>query len=85
MARVSRTIGDSRSSTKTRSGSTQKTTVALTATGRAALRAYTQALRDLLGGLDVDATSPGNTGYEIGAADAELKRPAEIATGQESP
>jgi DNA-binding PadR family transcriptional regulator len=73
------------SSTKTRSGSTQKTTVALTATGRAALRAYTQALRDLLGGLDVDATSPGNAGYEISAADAELKRPAEIATGQESP
>jgi hypothetical protein len=30
----------------------QKTTVALTSQGRAALSAYTQALRDLLGGLD---------------------------------
>ena len=36
----------------------QKTTVALTRKGRAALSAYIQALRDLLGGLDVDATSP---------------------------
>jgi DNA-binding PadR family transcriptional regulator len=34
---------------KTRSGSTQKTTVALTATGRAALRAYTRTLRNLPG------------------------------------
>jgi DNA-binding MarR family transcriptional regulator len=40
------------SSTKTRNGSAQKTTVALTSHGRAALRAYTRALRDLLGGLD---------------------------------
>ena len=45
-------------STKTRNGSAQKTTVALTGKGRAALSAYIQALRDLLGGLDVDATSP---------------------------
>jgi hypothetical protein len=36
-------------------GSAQKTTVALTTKGRAALSAYTQALRDLLGGLDADA------------------------------
>jgi hypothetical protein len=36
----------------------QKTTVALTGKGRAALSDYIQALRDLLGGLDVDATSP---------------------------
>jgi DNA-binding MarR family transcriptional regulator len=43
---------------KTRNGSVQKTTVALTRKGRAALSAYIQALRDLLGGLDVDATSP---------------------------
>jgi DNA-binding MarR family transcriptional regulator len=49
------------SSTKTRNGSAQKTTVALTGTGRAALSAYIQALRDLLGGLDVDATSPAST------------------------
>ena len=39
------------SSEKTRNGSTQKTTVALTSHGRKALDAYTQALRNLLGGL----------------------------------
>jgi DNA-binding PadR family transcriptional regulator len=39
---------------KTRSGSAQKTTVALTRMGRAALAAYTRALRNLLGGLDED-------------------------------
>jgi DNA-binding MarR family transcriptional regulator len=39
------------SSEKTRNGSVQKTTVALTGQGRAALSAYTQALRGLLGGL----------------------------------
>ena len=39
---------------KTRSGSSQRTTVALTRTGRAALAAYTRALRNLLGGLDED-------------------------------
>jgi len=39
------------SSEKTRNGTTPKTTVALTSQGRAALDAYTQALRDLLGGL----------------------------------
>ena len=36
---------------KTRNGSAQKTTVALTDRGRAALGTYTQALHDLLGGL----------------------------------
>jgi DNA-binding MarR family transcriptional regulator len=39
------------SSEKTKNGSAPKTTVALTSQGRAALDAYTQALRDLLGGL----------------------------------
>ncbi|MDI5966856.1 transcriptional regulator [Streptomyces sp. SL13] len=38
-------------SEKTRNGSTQKTTVTMTAHGRKALEAYTQALRELLGGL----------------------------------
>jgi DNA-binding MarR family transcriptional regulator len=51
-------------SEKTRSGSAQKTTVALTRKGRAALRAYTQALRNLLGGLDGDARVP-ETGSDI--------------------
>jgi DNA-binding PadR family transcriptional regulator len=41
-------------SEKTRNGSAQKTTVALTSQGRAALGAYTRALRNLLGGLDGD-------------------------------
>ena len=39
------------SSEKTRNGPAQKTTVSLTSRGREALGAYTQALRDLLGGL----------------------------------
>jgi DNA-binding MarR family transcriptional regulator len=39
------------SSEKTGNGSASKTTVALTSHGRTALDAYTQALRDLLGGL----------------------------------
>jgi DNA-binding MarR family transcriptional regulator len=39
------------SSEKTRNGSAQKTTVALTSHGREALGAYTQALRGLLDGL----------------------------------
>jgi DNA-binding MarR family transcriptional regulator len=39
------------STEKTRNGSAQKTTVALTRQGHKALDAYTQALRDLLGGL----------------------------------
>jgi DNA-binding MarR family transcriptional regulator len=39
------------STEKTGSGSAQKTTVALTTQGRKALSAYTEALRDLLGGL----------------------------------
>ena len=38
-------------SEKTRNGSAQKTTVALTSHGRAALATYTRALRDLLGDL----------------------------------
>jgi DNA-binding MarR family transcriptional regulator len=38
-------------SEKTGNGSTKKTTVTLTSHGRKALDAYTQALRDLLGGL----------------------------------
>jgi DNA-binding MarR family transcriptional regulator len=51
------------SSTKTRNGSAQKTTVALTSQGRAALSAYTQALRNLLGGLDGDGR-PAETGSD---------------------
>jgi DNA-binding MarR family transcriptional regulator len=39
------------SSEKTGNGAASRTTVALTSRGRAALDAYTQALRDLLGGL----------------------------------
>jgi len=39
------------SSEKTKNGTTPKTTVALTKSGREALDAYTQALRELLGGL----------------------------------
>jgi len=39
------------SSEKTGNGSAQKTTVALTGNGRKALAAYTQTLRNLLGGL----------------------------------
>jgi DNA-binding MarR family transcriptional regulator len=39
------------SSEKTRNGSAQKTTVTLTSQGRAALGAYTKALRNLLDGL----------------------------------
>jgi DNA-binding MarR family transcriptional regulator len=39
------------SSEKTRNGSVSITTVALTGHGRAALGAYTQALRELLGGM----------------------------------
>jgi len=39
------------SSEKTRNGTASVTTVALTAPGRKAFGAYTQALRDLLGGL----------------------------------
>jgi DNA-binding MarR family transcriptional regulator len=45
------------SSEKTRNGSAQKTTVTLTSRGRAALGAYTQALRDLLGGLYTPGTA----------------------------
>ena len=58
-------------STKTGNGSAQRTTVALTSQGRAALRAYTQALRDLLGGLGIDAASPGDAGDEIRAGKAK--------------
>ncbi len=39
------------SSEKTKNGTAPKTTVTLTSHGRKALGAYTQALRDLLGGL----------------------------------
>jgi DNA-binding MarR family transcriptional regulator len=42
------------SSTTTRNESGKKTLIALTGQGRAALGAYTRALRDLLGGLDED-------------------------------
>jgi DNA-binding MarR family transcriptional regulator len=73
------------SRTKTRNGSAQKTTVALTSRGRAALSAYTQALRDLLGGLDISATSPATQPLRSVAEDEELERRAEIATRQESP
>ena len=45
------------SSEKTRNGSAQKTSMTLTRRGRAALGTYTQALRDLLGGLDRDGTA----------------------------
>jgi DNA-binding MarR family transcriptional regulator len=38
-------------SSKTSNGSASRTTVALTGHGRKALDSYTQALRDLLGGL----------------------------------
>jgi len=71
-------------SKKTRNGSAQKTTVALTSQGRAALSAYTRALRDLLGGLDIDATSPAPVN-EITAEDATPERPAEIAARQDTP
>jgi DNA-binding MarR family transcriptional regulator len=53
--------------TKTGNGSAQKTTVTLTSQGRAALRAYTLALRDLLGGLDIDAPSPDDAVYQTSA------------------
>src|SRR6202046_978989 len=45
------------SSEKTRNGSAQKTSMTLPRQGRAALSTYTQALRDLLGGLDRDGTA----------------------------
>jgi DNA-binding MarR family transcriptional regulator len=44
-------------SEKTSNGTVSITTVALTGRGRAALGTYTRALRDLLGGLDVDETA----------------------------
>ena len=62
------------SSTKTRNGSVQQTNVALTSQGRAALRAYSHALRDLLGGLDIDATSPATPSITISAEDAEAQQ-----------
>jgi DNA-binding MarR family transcriptional regulator len=43
-------------SEKTRNGATSKTTVSMTKRGRAALAAYTRALRNLLGGLDSAGT-----------------------------
>ena len=72
-------------STKTRNGSAQKTTVALTSQGRAALSAYTQALRDLLGGLDIDATSPGNIVYETSAEDANQSGGSRSRPGRNHP
>ncbi len=69
------------SSTKTRDGPARKTTVVLTGQGRTALGAYTQALRDLLGGLDVAATPAANPSTRQ-AQDAKPRRRAEIATGQ---
>jgi DNA-binding MarR family transcriptional regulator len=61
-------------STKTRNGSAQKTTVALTGKGRAALGAYTQTLRDLLGGLDRDGrpaeADRDHVAFRAGTADA---------------
>jgi DNA-binding MarR family transcriptional regulator len=73
------------SSTKTRDGSAQKTMVTLTSQGRAALRAYTQALRDLLGGLDIDAMSPATPSTTTSAEDAKPKRRVETATRQDTP
>jgi DNA-binding MarR family transcriptional regulator len=73
------------SSTKTRSGSAQKTTVALTRKGRVALSAYTRALRDLLGDLDIDAASPATPSTTISAEDAKPKRRVETATRQDTP
>ena len=72
-------------SEKTRNGSVSKTMVALTDQGRAALRNYTQALRDLLGGLDIGATSPETPATRFSPEDAKPKRPVEIATSQQSP
>jgi hypothetical protein len=54
----------------------------LTNQGRAALSAYTQALRDLLGGLDIDAspapssTTPAATEGRRRAASARLPSPS---------
>jgi DNA-binding transcriptional ArsR family regulator len=45
---------------KTRNGSAQRTTVALTSQGRAALGAYTRALCNLLGGLDGNGRPAGD-------------------------
>lgn len=53
------------SSAKTGSGSASKTTVVLTRKGRAALGAYTRALRNLLGGLDA------GTDTRVGEADSD--------------
>jgi len=58
------------SSTKTRNGAAQKTTVALTGKGRAALGTYVRALRDLLGGLDADATAPARPPTETSAGES---------------
>ncbi len=56
------------SSEKTRTGSAQRTTVALTGQGRAALGAYTRALRNLLGGLGGDARADSDHGGSRAAA-----------------
>jgi Winged helix DNA-binding domain len=85
------------SSEKTRNGSAQKTTVALTRQGRKALDAYTQALRDLLGGLsmawptmstgalELQATKHGGTvaaGPEAGHREPERAQPAVALTSR---
>jgi DNA-binding MarR family transcriptional regulator len=72
-------------SEKTRNGSVSKTTVALTDQGRAALGAYTQALRELLGGLDTGATSPETPATRFSPEDAKPRQRVEISASQESP
>ena len=65
------------SSEKTGSGSASKTTVALTRKGRVALAAYTQALRNLLGGLDGDGDGDGRAdgvGSDQSATEADSDR-----------
>ena len=59
-------------SEKTRTGSTQKTTVAMTPKGRAALTAYTRTLRSLLGGLNDDAAEPATEPAAEAGAEVQL-------------
>jgi len=63
-------------SEKTRNGSASKTTVALTDRGRAALAAYTEALRDLLGGLDLGPASPPAPSAGVALAGRHEARPS---------
>lgn len=46
-------------SEKTGNGTASRTSVALTHEGRAALQAYTEALREILAGLSADSSAPG--------------------------